>query len=193
MTQQGKKKPVYEDFGELLFTHFGLSGPTILSASAHLHPMEPGKYTVHIDLKPALSPQQLDQRLLRDLEGHKNKFFANSLEELLPQKLIPVVVERSGIDPERQVNSISRAERERLTELLKNFTLTLTGLRGYNEAIITQGGISVKEVDPATMESRLVEHLYFAGEELDVDAMTGGYNLQLAWSTGYAAGRSCGV
>ena len=187
------KKVFYQEFGEMLFTHFGVSGPAVLSGSSvTAKELKKGPLTLTVDLKPALDREQLDQRLLRDFKEFQNKQFKNSLGQLLPAKLIPVVVERSCIDPERQVNSISRAERERLTELLKNFTLTLTGLRGYNEAIITQGGISVKEVDPATMESRLVEHLYFAGEELDVDAMTGGYNLQIAWSTGYAAGRSCG-
>ncbi len=190
VTQQGKKKPVYEDFGELLFTHFGLSGPTILSASAHLHPMEPGKYTVHIDLKPALSPQQLDQRLLRDLEGHKNKFFANSLEELLPQKLIPVVVERSGIPGETRCNSVTKEQRRALLELLKDFSLEVEGFRPIAEAIVTSGGVSLKEIDPRTMESKRVPGLYFAGELMDADAYTGGYNLQIAFATGRLAGNS---
>lgn len=190
VTQQGKKKPVYEDFGELLFTHFGLSGPTILSASAHLHPMEPGKYTVHIDLKPALSPQQLDQRLLRDLEGHKNRFFANSLEELLPQKLIPVVVERSGIPGETRCNSVTKEQRRALLELLKGFSLEVEGFRPIAEAIVTSGGVSLKEIDPRTMESKRVPGLYFAGELMDADAYTGGYNLQIAFATGRLAGNS---
>lgn len=190
VTQQGKKKPVYEDFGELLFTHFGLSGPTILSASAHLHPMEPGKYTVHIDLKPALSPQQLDQRLLRDLEGHKNKFFANSLEELLPQKLIPVVVERSGIPGETRCNSVTKEQRRALLGLLKDFSLEVEGFRPIAEAIVTSGGVSLKEIDPRTMESKRVPGLYFAGELMDADAYTGGYNLQIAFATGRLAGNS---
>ena len=190
VTQQGKKKPVYEDFGELLFTHFGLSGPTILSASAHLHPMEPGKYTVHIDLKPALSPQQLDQRLLRDLEGHKNKFFANSLEELLPQKLIPVVVERSGIPGETRCNSVTKEQRRALLGLLKGFSLEVEGFRPIAEAIVTSGGVSLKEIDPRTMESKRVPGLYFAGELMDADAYTGGYNLQIAFATGRLAGNS---
>ena len=189
VTQQGKKKPVYEDFGELLFTHFGLSGPTILSASAHLHPMEPGKYTVHIDLKPALSPQQLDQRLLRDLEGHKNKFFANSLEELLPQKLIPVV-ERSGIPGETRCNSVTKEQRRALLGLLKDFSLEVEGFRPIAEAIVTSGGVSLKEIDPRTMESKRVPGLYFAGELMDADAYTGGYNLQIAFATGRLAGNS---
>ncbi len=190
VTQQGKKKPVYEDFGELLFTHFGLSGPTILSASAHLHPMEPGKYTVHIDLKPALSPQQLDQRLLRDLEGHKNKFYANSLEELLPQKLIPVVVERSGIPGETRCNSVTKEQRRALLGLLKDFSLEVEGFRPIAEAIVTSGGVSLKEIDPRTMESKRVPGLYFAGELMDADAYTGGYNLQIAFATGRLAGNS---
>lgn len=190
VTQQGKKKPVYEDFGELLFTHFGLSGPTILSASAHLHPMEPGKYTVHIDLKPALSPQQLDQRLLRDLEGHKNKFFANSLEELLPQKLIPVVVERSGIPRETRCNSVTKEQRRALLGLLKDFSLEVEGFRPIAEAIVISGGVSLKEIDPRTMESKRVPGLYFAGELMDADAYTGGYNLQIAFATGRLAGNS---
>ena len=190
VTQQGKKKPVYEDFGELLFTHFGLSGPTILSASAHLHPMEPGKYTVHIDLKPALSPQQLDQRLLRDLEGHKNKFFANSLEELLPQKLIPVVVERSGIPGETRCNSVTKEQRRALLGLLKDFSLEVEGFRPIAEAIVTSGGVSLKEIDPRTMESKRVPGLYFTGELMDADAYTGGYNLQIAFATGRLAGNS---
>ena len=181
---------MYEDFGELLFTHFGLSGPTILSASAHLHPMEPGKYTVHIDLKPALSPQQLDQRLLRDLEGHKNKFFANSLEELLPQKLIPVVVERSGIPGETRCNSVTKEQRRALLGLLKDFSLEVEGFRPIAEAIVTSGGVSLKEIDPRTMESKRVPGLYFAGELMDADAYTGGYNLQIAFATGRLAGNS---
>ena len=140
VTQRGKKKPVYEDFGELLFTHFGLSGPTILSASAHLHPMEPGKYTVHIDLKPALSEQQLDARLLRELEAHKNKIFANSLEELLPQKLIPVAVERSGIPGETRCHSVTKEQRRALLGLLKDFPVEVEGFRPLAEAIVTSGG-----------------------------------------------------
>lgn len=192
VTQQGKKKPVYQDFGELLFTHFGLSGPTILSVSAHLHPMEPGKYTVHIDLKPALTPQQLDARLLRELEGHKNKFFANSLEELLPQKMIPVVVERSGIPGETRCHSVTKEQRRALLELLKDFSVEVEGFRPLAEAIVTSGGVSLREVDPKTMESKLVQGLYFAGELLDADAYTGGYNLQIAFATGRLAGTHAG-
>lgn len=190
VTQRGKKKPVYEDFGELLFTHFGLSGPTILSASAHLHPMEPGKYTVHIDLKPALSEQQLDARLLRELEAHKNKIFANSLEELLPQKLIPVVVERSGIPGETRCHSVTKEQRRALLELLKDFPVEVEGFRPLAEAIVTSGGVSLREISPKTMESKLVGGLYVAGELLDADAYTGGYNLQIAFATGKLAGSS---
>ena len=190
VTQRGKKKPVYEDFGELLFTHFGLSGPTILSASAHLRPMEPGKYTVHIDLKPALDWQQLDARLLRELEAHKNKIFANSLEELLPQKLIPVMVERSGIPGETRCHSVTRDQRRGLLELFKDFPIEVEGFRPLAEAIVTSGGVSLKEIDPRTMESKLVKGLYFAGEIIDADAYTGGYNLQIAFASGKLAGSS---
>lgn len=191
VTAQGKKKPVYQDFGELLFTHFGLSGPTILSASAHLRPMEPGKYTVHMDLKPALTQAQLDARLVRELEAHKNKIFANSLEELLPQKMIPVVVERSGIPGETRCHSVTKEQRRALLELLKDFPVEIQGFRPLAEAIVTSGGVSLREVSPKTMESKLVEGLYFAGEILDADAYTGGYNLQIAFATGRLAG-SCG-
>ena len=190
VTQRGKKKPVYEDFGELLFTHFGLSGPTILSASAHLHPMEPGKYTVHIDLKPALSEQQLDARLLRELEAHKNKIFANSLEELLPQKLIPVAVERSGIPGETRCHSVTKEQRRAFLGLLKDFPVEVEGFRPLAEAIVTSGGVSLREISPKTMESKLVGGLYVAGELLDADAYTGGYNLQIAFATGKLAGSS---
>lgn len=192
VTAKGKKKPVYEDFGELLFTHFGLSGPTILSASAHLRPMEPAKFTVWIDLKPALDQNQLDARLVRELEAHKNKIFANSLEELLPQKMIPVVVERSGIPGETRCHSVTKEQRRKLCELLKNFSLEVEGFRPIAEAIVTSGGVSLKEVNPKTMESKLVEGLYFAGEVLDADAYTGGYNLQIAFATGRLAGTCAG-
>lgn len=188
VTEAGRKKPVYEDFGELLFTHFGLSGPTILSASAHMR--KPGRYTVHLDLKPALDEAQLDARLLRDLEENRNRVFGNSLDRLLPQKLIPVAVERSGIPGETRCHSVTREQRRRFLELLKNFTVEIRGFRPLKEAIVTAGGISLKEVDPRTMESKLVKGLYFAGEVLDVDAPTGGYNLQIAFSTGRLAGES---
>lgn len=185
-------KPVYTDFGELLFTHFGVSGPVILSASSFITPYlnskEPLKLS--IDLKPALTREQLDARILRDFEEFKNRQYKNSLEHLLPNKLIDVIIRLSCIDPEKKVNSITREERFRLVDLLKNFTLTITGLGGYHEAVITKGGINIKEVNPSTMESKLVNNVYFAGEVLDLDALTGGFNLQIAWSTGYLAGKS---
>lgn len=190
VTQNGKKKPVYEDFGELLFTHFGLSGPTVLSASAHLRPMEPGKYTAHIDLKPALDAQKLDARILRDFAENKNRIFANSLGELLPQKLIPVVIARSGIAPDTRCHSVTKEQRQGLCALLKDFTIEIEGFRPINEAIVTSGGVSLKEVDPKTMQSKLVQGLYFAGEVLDCDAYTGGYNLQIAFATGRLAGEA---
>ena len=183
----GRKK-YYEEFGELLFTHFGVSGPTVISASSVVGQMLKRKeLTLTIDLKPALSEEQLDKRLLRDFEEQKNKQFKNALGGLFPSKLIPVMVELSGILPEKQVNAVSKEERHSLVHLIKNFAMTLTGIRGYNEAIITRGGVSVREIDPGTMESKKVKNLYFAGEVLDLDAETGGYNLQIAWSTGYMA------
>lgn len=182
------EKELYSDFGEMLFTHFGVSGPTVLSASSYVAgKIRNKKLTLSIDLKPALSHEQLDERILRDFEDVKNKAFRNSLDKLLPKKLIPVVVYLSEINPDKKVNEITRNERIKLGELLKDFRLTLNGLRGFNEAIITQGGVSVKEVNPTTMESKLVSNVYFAGELLDVDAVTGGFNLQIAWSSAYAA------
>jgi hypothetical protein len=182
-------KQLYTDFGEMLFTHFGVSGPVILSASSFVAKQLKNKnLRLVIDLKPALSFEQLDERVLRDFDEEKNKAFKNSLDKLLPKKLIPVVVMLSGIDGNKKVNEITRQERQNLVKLLKEFELTLTGLRGFNEAIITQGGVNVKQINPTTMESKLVKNLYFAGEVLDVDAVTGGFNLQIAWSTGYAAG-----
>lgn len=184
------KKVLYRDFGEMLFTHYGVSGPVILSASSFAaKAVRKGPVSLSIDLKPALTMEQLDTRLLRDFEEMKNKQFKNSLDKLLPSKLIPVMVSRSGIDPDKKVNEVTKQERLALAGLLKGYTLTLTGLRDYNEAIITQGGISVREINPSTMESKLVSGLYFAGEVLDLDAVTGGFNLQIAWSTAYAAGR----
>lgn len=191
VTVYDEKKVLWKEFGEMLFTHFGVSGPVVLSASSYaakrikFHPLR-----MDIDLKPALSREQLDARILRDFDEVKNKQFKNSLTKLFPAKLIPVIVERSGIDPDKQVNEVTVKERARLVELTKAFQVTLTGLRGYNEAIITQGGISVKEVDPSTMESKKMPGLYFAGEVLDLDGVTGGFNLQIAWSTGMLAGRS---
>lgn len=181
-------KKIYSDFGEMLFTHFGVSGPTVLSASSYAAKVIRRKnLLLTIDLKPALDEAQLDERVLRDFEEAKNKSFKNSLDKLLPKKLIPVVVELSKIPPDKKIHEVTKQERQRLVTLLKNFKLTLTGLRGFQEAIITQGGVSVKEVNPATMESKLVSGVYFAGEVLDVDAVTGGFNLQIAWSTAYAA------
>ncbi len=181
-------KPIYNDFGELLFTHFGLSGPTILSASAHMRQMENGRYTVELDLKPALSDEQLDQRLLRDLEKNKNRNFSNSLDELLPQKMIPVIIQRSGIPADQKCNSITRLQRAELLRVLKHFRVDISGFAPLSGAIVTAGGVSIKEINPKTMQSKLVQGLFFAGEIIDVDAYTGGFNLQIAFSTGYVAG-----
>ena len=187
------KKVLYFDRGEMLFTHFGVSGPLILSASSYVaEEIRKGKDLpiLQIDLKPALTEEQLDARLLADFEEAKNKSFKNSLNQLLPQRMIEVIVALSGIDAEKKVNAISKEERRQLGYLLKHLTLHITGLRDYKEAVITKGGIDVKEIVPSTMESKLVQGLYFVGEVLDVDAMTGGFNLQIAWSTGYTAGSS---
>ena len=190
--REGKK--VYDDFGEMLFTHFGVSGPMILSASASIKPAYFKDFEhdlkFYIDLKPALDKEQLDKRILKDFEEAKNKQYKNSIQKLLPSKMIPIIIELSGIDPDKKVNEITKEERMKLVELLKGLPITIIGLRGWNEAIITKGGVSVKHVNPSTMESKLVNGLYFAGELLDLDAMTGGYNLQIAWSTGYLAGNS---
>ena len=174
----------------LVFTHFGLTGPMILSASAHLPDIAPDKYTAYIDLKPALDERTLDARLLSDFAKYNNKDFANSLGDLLPQKMIEVIVARSGIDPHKKVNSITAQERRELVLLLKGFSVSLQGFRPIDEAIVTKGGVSVGEIKPASMESRIVSGLYFAGEVLDVDAYTGGFNLQIAFSTGHLAGES---
>lgn len=185
------KKLLYQEFGEMLFTHFGVSGPLLLSASAAIKPsLTAGELSMFIDLKPALSEEQLDHRLLREFDEAKNKQFKNSIGGLFPAKMIPVMLELSGIDPEKKVNEITKEERRCFIGLIKAFPVTLCGLRDFNEAIITKGGVKVKEVNPSTMESKLVPHLYFCGEVLDLDAMTGGYNLQIAWSTGYLAGVS---
>ena len=184
----GKKK-LYEEFGEMLFTHYGVTGPVILSASSIVgkklkeHPL-----TLHIDLKPALTEEQLDKRVLREFEANHNRQFKNAVDSLFPAKLKPVAIELSGIPEEKKVNEVTKEERLHFVRLIKDFSMTLTGLRGYHEAIITKGGVSVKEIDPGTMESKLVKGLYFAGEVLDLDAVTGGYNLQIAWSTGYLTG-----
>lgn len=182
---------IYEDFGELLFTHFGVSGPTVLSASSYaVDIIRKRPLRLVIDLKPALDEKQLDARILRDFEANINRKFMNSLDKLFPKSMIPVIIERSGIDAQCRVNEITRDKRQGLVKLIKNFDLTLTGLRGFNEAIITHGGVDVKEIDSSTMESKLIKGLYFAGEMIDVDAVTGGFNLQVAWSTGYLAGIS---
>lgn len=184
-------KVIYDEFGEMLFTHFGVSGPLMLTASAVLNDaIQKGPLTLHLDWKPALSEEQLDKRLLKEFEENKNKQFKNSLSHLAPAKLLPVLVARSGIAEEKKVNEITREDRAALISCLKDFTMTLTTLRGFEEAIITRGGISLKEVNPSTMESKLMPGLYFAGEMLDLDALTGGFNLQIAWSTGYLAGYS---
>lgn len=183
-----KGKKVYNEFGEMLFTHFGVSGPVILSASRHIILTIEEGYQLYIDLKPAMDEKKLDTRLLRDFEKYANKDFANALDDLLPQKLIPVMIELAQIDPRKKVNSVTKEERKRLCALLKALPLTITGTSGYNEAVVTCGGIAVDEIDPATMESKFVKNLHFAGEVLDVDAYTGGFNLQIAFSTGYAAG-----
>ena len=190
-----KNKQIYEDFGEMLFTHFGVSGPTILSASAHLvryknidRLFHEKKIVLKIDLKPALDEKKLNDRILRDFEEVKNKQFKNSLDKLLPQKLIPVIIRRSKISPNKQVNEITRKEREELIKQIKDFEIIIKGFRPIEEAIITSGGINIKEINPKTMESKTVKGLYFAGEIIDVDSYTGGFNLQIAYSTGYVAG-----
>ncbi len=181
-------KKIYEDFGEMLFTHFGLSGPIILSSSAHLRNKEFKNVKIVIDFKPALTEEKLNARILRDFDKEKNRNFKNSLNDLLPQKLIPVVVELSKIDENKKVNEITKEERTRLVKLLKNFEIEIESFGSINEAIVTSGGISIKEINPKTMESKLVEGLFFAGEIIDVDGYTGGFNLQIAYSTGYTAG-----
>ena len=181
-------KKIYTDFGELLFTHFGLSGPLILSASAHMRRFEKKTYRVEIDLKPALDEQQLDKRLLSDFTKYANCDFCNALDDLLPQKLISVVVERSGIPPHQKVHEITREQRRELLRVLKHFSVPIAGLRPVTDAIVTSGGVKVGEIDPKTMESKIVKGLYFAGELIDVDAYTGGFNLQIAWATGRTAG-----
>ena len=183
-----RKKVIYQQFGELLFTHFGLSGPVILSASAHMRNFERDRYTVSIDLKPALDEKKLDERILRDFQENHNRSFANALGALLPRLMIPLVVERSGIPPETKVHDITKAQRRRLLETIKRFDIPVAGPRPVEEAIITSGGIKVSEINPSTMESKKCPGLYFAGEVIDVDAYTGGFNLQSAWATGHLAG-----
>ena len=188
-------KKIYEDFGEMLFTHFGVSGPTILSSSAHIlryknidELLANNSIKLYIDLKPALEENILDQRILRDFEEYKNRNFKNSLDKLLPQKMIDTVIELSNISPDKKVNEITKEERQRLVKIIKGLEVTIKGLRPVEEAIITAGGVSIKEINPKTMESKLINGLYFAGEIIDVDAYTGGFNLQIAYSTGYTAG-----
>ena len=188
--ETGKKKPLFSEMGEMLFTHFGISGPLVLSASSHIRYMGKKEYTAFVDLKPALSIEQLDNRILRDFAEEQNKDFANSLSKLLPKSLIPVIIKLSGIKSDKKVNQIEREERLRLCKLIKALPLHITGFRPIEEAIITSGGISVKEIDPKTMGSKLVSGLFFAGEIIDVDAYTGGFNLQIAFSTGFAAGKN---
>ncbi len=193
--QPNQDKEIYEDFGELIFTHFGISGPTILSGSAHLvryseieELLKSKKIKLYIDLKPALTEDQLDDRILRDFKDAKNKQFKNSLDNLLPQKMISYIIEKSQIPEDKKVNEITKEERKRLLQLLKKLEFTIKGFRPVEEAIITSGGINIKEINPKTMESKIIDGLYFAGEIIDVDAYTGGFNLQIAYSTGYTAG-----
>ncbi len=188
VTLMSDGKKVYEDFGEMLFTHYGLSGPVVLSASSHMR--KNAKYTLSVDLKPALDESTLDKRILRDFEQLKNKNFINSLDALLPKKLIPVIVELSGIDAHKKINEITKQERRNLVSLLKNLKFEIAGFRPIKEAIITSGGVNVKEINPGTMESKIVSGIFFAGEIIDTDAYTGGFNLQIAFSTGYLAGKN---
>lgn len=183
-------KEIYKDFGEMLFTHFGVSGPLILSASSHMKDMKERKYEIHIDLKPALSYEQLDKRIQRDFLENSNKNFINALDALLPKKLVPVIVRLSGIKPSTKVNQITKDMRSKLVNILKDMKVTVLRFRPIEEAIITSGGVSTKEIDPKTMESKLCKGLYFAGEVIDVDAYTGGFNLQIAFSTGRLAGEN---
>ncbi len=184
-------KKIYSDFGEMLFTHYGVSGPLMLSASSHyVHKAKGKAATLYLDLKPALTKEQLDKRILREFDENKNKQFKNAITSLFPTKLLPIMPMLAEIDPDKKVNEVTKEERERFVDVIKHMELTITGLRDYNEAIVTKGGVSVTEVSPSTMESKLVKGLYFAGEVLDLDALTGGFNLQIAWSTGYLAGMS---
>jgi len=183
-----KNKPIYDGFGEMLFTHFGISGPLVLSASTKA--LQNKEYKVKIDLKPALTIEQLNKRLIREFEENNKKEFRNSLSSLYPSKLIPVIVELSDIDPYKKTSEVSKSEREKLIDITKNLTMTVTSTRSFNEAIVTKGGVNVKEINPSTMESNFRKGLFFAGEVLDLDAYTGGFNLQIAWSTGHLAGVS---
>lgn len=187
------QKKIYTDFGEMLFTHFGISGPIVLSASAHMRDISPNRYTVYIDMKPALDRETLDKRLLRDLSEFANKDIINSLHKLLPKKLIPVVIDRAGIPPHTKCNTLTVAQRSALIDVIKAFSVGIHSFRPINEAIVTHGGVDVKDIDPRTMQSKLVKGLYFAGEVLDLDAYTGGFNLQIAYSTGRLAGKSAAL
>ena len=187
LTLYDREKPIYSEMGEMLFTHFGLSGPLVLSASSHIRDMQPDRYRAVIDMKPALTPEQLDARIQRDFAENLNRDFVNGIRKLLPAKLIPVAVRLSGIPAEQKVNGITREQRKKFGELLKAFPVRISGFRPIDEAIITSGGVSVKEIDPRTMGSKLMPGLFFAGEVMDVDAYTGGFNLQIAFSTAYTA------
>jgi len=184
-------KKIFEDFGELLFTHYGISGPIVLTMSSYINKYYGQKIKIIIDLKPALSDDKLESRILRDFDKYSRKQFKNSLDDLLPRKLIPVIIKLSGINEDKYVNQITKEERKKLVKLLKNLEITFSDFRPLNEAIITSGGVSTLEIDPSTMESKIVKGLYFAGEVIDVHALTGGYNLQIAYSTGYLAGLNC--
>lgn len=188
--EQGKSKPVYTDFGELMFAHFGITGPTVLSASAHLNPEKIGQYTVCIDLKPALDAKQLDQRILRDFAKYSNKGLKNAMTDLLPQRLIPIVIRCAGLHAELKVNQLARSQREGLVQTLKSLPLSVKKFRPVEEAIVTRGGVTTAEIHPSVMESKLCKNLFFAGEVMDVDAYTGGFNLQIAFSTGFLAGEN---
>ncbi|MBQ7046063.1 MAG: NAD(P)/FAD-dependent oxidoreductase [Clostridia bacterium] len=191
LMEEGKKKPLYSELGEMLFTHNGISGPLVLSASAHIKNLESKKYKVLIDLKPALDEQTLDKRILRDFEENQNKDFQNALSKLLPSSLIPVIVRLSGIEGSTKVNQISREQRMALVRLIKELSVTVTDFAPIEQAVVTKGGVSLKEIDPATLKSKVVNGLSFAGEVIDIDAYTGGFNLQIAFSTGHLAGKMC--
>lgn len=182
---------IYQDLGEMLFTHYGVSGPVILSASSHMRDMDKNKYRIIIDLKPGLDDEELDRRIQRDFSRYSRRYFSNALDDLLPKSIIPVIVELSGIPYDKYVNQISREERKGLVELLKGLTITVSRFRPVREAIVTSGGVKVDEINPSTMESKIVRGLFFAGEVIDVDGYTGGFNLQIAFSTGYVAGQNC--
>ena len=196
VTVKNGKKKIYEGFGEMLFTHFGVSGPLILTASTCLGPFQKalrdGSLTLHLDLKPALDQEQLDQRFLRELDTWRNKKISNVIESMLPKKMVPVFISCAEMDENTRARDVTKKDRRRMVETMKDLTIHIQGVRGFQEAIVTRGGVNVREVDPSTMESRLVSGLYFAGELLDLDAVTGGYNLQIAWSTGRAAGKAAG-